>query len=46
MAAHEVKLVFDSSSPVFAVSPFAMEGDSSSSWTHGATSHPIVLLIH
>ena len=40
------KLVFYSSSPVFDVSPFAMGRDSSSSWSPGATSHPIFLLIY
>jgi len=34
---HVVKLVFDSSSSVFAVSPFAMDLDSFASWIPGAT---------
>ena len=32
-----LKLVFDSSSPVFVVSPFAMDRKSLSSWNPGAT---------
>ena len=36
-AAQVFRLVFDSNSSVFAVSPFAMGRDSSPSWNHSAT---------
>jgi hypothetical protein len=35
--ANKPKLVFDNSSPVFAVSPFALGADSLASWNPGAT---------
>ena len=39
-----VRLVFDSSSSVFAVSPFVMDRDPSSSWNHGATCDHLLAL--
>jgi hypothetical protein len=43
---HNFKLVFDSNSSVFAVSPFAMGADSLASWNPGATCDLFLPLNH
>ena len=44
-SSRRLRLVFDSSSPIFDVSPYAMGRDSSASWNSGATSSPLFPLI-